>query len=144
MKDRTAELLAPPCDFHDLETLVRGRIREIIHEILDEELEASLGASRHERHAGRKGYRHGSRPPRQLVTSFGPVEVKVPRGRLQTETGTEEVESQVVRRYERRTRRLDAAMLTSYLVGANTRKVKLALRPLVEGTAMSQNAFPVW
>jgi len=34
MRDRSAELLAPPADFHDLETLVRGRIREMIDEIL--------------------------------------------------------------------------------------------------------------
>jgi transposase-like protein len=140
MKDRTAELLAPPRDFHDLETLVRGRIREIIDEILGEELEAALGAGRHERTPERRGYRHASRPPRRLLTSFGPVEVELPRGRIKTGTGTREFESQVVRRYERRTRRLDAAMMTSYLVGTNTRKVRLALRPLVEGTGMSRSA----
>jgi transposase-like protein len=59
---------------------------------------------------------------------------------VKTESGTEEFESQVVRRYERRTRRLDAAMITSYLVGTSTRKVKLALRPLVEGTALSRSS----
>ena len=140
MKDRTAELLAPPWDFHDLETLVRGRIREIIDEILDQELEASLGAASHERVPERRGFRHGSRPPRKLMTSFGPVEVRVPRGRLRTETGSKEFESRIVRRYERRTRRLDAAMITSYLMGTNTRKVRLALKPLVEGTAMTRSA----
>lgn len=140
MRDRIAELLAPPRDFHDLETLIRGRIRGIIDEILGEELEAALGASDHERTPDRKGYRHGSRPPRTLMTSLGPTEVEIPRGRIKTETGTKEFESQIVRRYERRTRRLDAAMITSYLVGANTRKVRLALKPLVEGTAMSRSA----
>ena len=140
MKDRTAELLAPPPDFHDLETLVRGRIREMIVEILDEELESALGASSHERTPARTGYRHGSRPPRRLMTSFGPVQVEVPRARVKTETGTKEFKSEIVRRYARRTRRLDAALITSYLVGTNTRKVRLALRPLVEGTAMSRSA----
>jgi len=140
MRNRTAELLAPPPDFHDLETLVRGRIREIIDEILEEELEAALGAGRYERTPERRGYRHASRPPRRLMTSFGPAEVELPRGRIKTETGTKEFKSQIVRRYERRTRRLDAAMITSYLVGTNTRKVSLALKPLVEGTAMSRSA----
>jgi transposase-like protein len=31
-------------------------------------------------------------------------------------------------------------MITSYLVGTNTRKVRLALKPLVEGTALSRSA----
>ncbi|MFH1765505.1 MAG: IS256 family transposase [Gemmatimonadota bacterium] len=141
MKDRSAELLAPPRDFHDLETLIRGRIRSAIVEILDEELETALGAGGHERTPGRTGYRHGSLPPRVLMTAFGPEEVEVPRGRLKTETGTEEFKSQIIRRYERRTRRLDAALLNSYLMGANTRKIRLALKPLVEGTALSRSAI---
>lgn len=140
MKDRITDLLAPPGDFHDLETLIRGRIRQILDQILEEELEAALGAGRHERSPDRKGYRHASRPPRTLMTSLGPVQIQVPRGRLKIEGGTEEFQSQIVRRYERRTRRVDAALITSYLVGANTRKVMLALKPLVEGTAMSRSA----
>jgi putative transposase len=140
MKDRTAQLLAPPADFHDLETLVRGRVREMIVDILDEEVEGALGASHRERTQARTGYRHGSRPPRRLMTSFGPVEVEVPRARLRTTTGTQEFTSDIVRRYARRTRRLDAALVTSYLTGTNTRKIRLALKPLVEGTAMSRSA----
>jgi len=140
MKQSTAELLAPPVGFRDLETLIRGRIRDLISEIVEAELSAALGAESHERTAERRGYRHGARPPRTLVTSFGPTKVAVPRGRLRTETGTKEFESVIVRRYERRTRRLDAAMLTSYLSGTNTRKIRLALQPLVEGTALSRSA----
>ena len=141
MKDATAELLSPPRDFLDLETLVRGRIREMMKAILDEELASALGAASHERLPGRRGYRHGSRPPRKLVTSLGPVEIEMPRGRLQTPEGTEEFSSRIVRRYERRTRRVDAALISSYLVGANTRKVRLALAPLLEGTALSRSAI---
>jgi transposase-like protein len=140
MRDRTAQLLAPPADFYDLETLVRGRVREMIVDILDEEVESALGASLRERTEARTGYRHGSRPPRRLMTSFGPVEVAVPRARLRTTTGTQEFTSEIVRRYARRTRRLDAALVTSYLTGTNTRKIRLALKPLVEGTAMSRSA----
>jgi transposase-like protein len=140
MKDRSPSLLSPSADFRDLETLIRGRIRELVDVILDQELNSAVGAGSHERVETRKGYRHGSRPPRMLMTSFGPIEVAVPRARLQTETGTKEFESEIVRRYERRTRRLDAAMLTSYLAGTNTRKIQLALRPIVEGTAMSRSA----
>jgi transposase-like protein len=113
----------------------------MIDEILEEELGSALRASSHERVPERTGYRHGYRPPRKLLTSFGAVEVEVPRARVKTETGTKEFESRIVRRYERKTRRLDAALLTSYLMGTNTRKVKLALRPLVEGTGLSRSAI---
>jgi putative transposase len=140
MKDRSALLLTPPGDFRDLETLVRGRLREAIVEILEEELEVALGAGSYQRTAARTGYRHGTRPARRVLTSLGPVSVEVPRGRVRTEEGTKEFESVIVRRYERRTRRVDAAVLTSYLVGANTRKVGLALKPLVEGTGLSRSA----
>jgi transposase-like protein len=71
---------------------------------------------------------------------LGPVEIELPRARLKTATGTREFQSQLVGRYERRTRRLDAALLSSYFAGTNTRKVKLALKPLVGGTAMSKSA----
>lgn len=77
------------------------------------------------------------------MTSFGPVEVEVPRARLQTATGTPEFTSDIVRRSAWRTRRLDAALVASYLTGTNTRKIRLALKPLVEGTAMSRSAVSV-
>lgn len=112
----------------------------MIGAIFEEEVSAALGAGRHERGEHRLGHRHGSSPPRQLVTSLGPVEIELPRARLKTPTGTREFQSQIVGRYERRTRRLDAALLASYFAGTNTRKVKLALKPLVGGTAMSKSA----
>jgi putative transposase len=136
----SAELLSPQAHFHDLETLLRSRVRELIATILDEEVTAALGAGPHDRDAERQGYRHGHRPARKLVTSLGPVAIEVPRARLRTEAGTEEFQSRIVSRYERRTRRVDAALLSCYLAGANSRKVKLALKPLVEGTAVSRSS----
>jgi len=141
LNENTADLLNPQANFHDLETLVRGRVRDLIATILDEEITAALGAGSHERGSERRGYRHGHRPARKLVTSLGPVEIEVPRARMGVEDGTEEFQSQVVSRYRRRTRRVDAALLSCYLAGANSRKVKLALRPLVEGTALSRSAL---
>jgi len=141
MTENTADLLDPQAHFHDLETLVRSRVRDLIAAILEEEITAALGAGSHQRGSERRGYRHGHRPARNLVTSLGPVEVEVPRARLRAEGGSEEFQSRIVSRYRRRTRRVDAALLSCYLAGANTRKVKLALRPLVEGTAMSRSAL---
>lgn len=141
MDEHTAELLNPQANFHDLETLVRSRVRDLIAAILDEEVTAVLGAGPHDRGAERRGYRHGHRPARKLVTSLGPVEIEVPRARVGTEDGVEEFQSRIVPRYRRRTRRVDAALLSCYLVGANSRKVKLALQPLVEGTELSRSAL---
>jgi transposase-like protein len=75
-----------------------------------------------------------------LVTGYGPIEITVPRARIQTGEGMQEFQSEVVPRYQRRSRRVNASVLACYLAGANTRKVKLALRPLTEGTALSRSA----
>ncbi len=53
-------------------------MRGFIEQLLEEELEAALGRGRYERGATSKGHRHGRRP-RQLVTTFGPLELSVPR-----------------------------------------------------------------
>jgi transposase-like protein len=59
---------------------------------------------------------------------------------MKTGEGMQEFQSDIVPRYQRRTRRVDASVLACYLAGTNTRKVKLALRPLTEGTALSRSA----
>lgn len=140
MNDRTSQLLKPPVNFRDLETLLRRDVREKIAMILDEEIRAAIGADDHERVETRKGYRHGTAKARKLVTSFGPTTIEAPRARMKTPEGLKEFESQIVRRYERRTERVDAALVNCYLVGVNTRKVKLALRPLLEGSALSASS----
>ena len=102
-------------------------------------MDAALGAGSYERIDGRRGYRHGHKPARTVVTGFGVTEVTQPRARLRTEAGYEEFEGQLLGRYERRTKDVDAAILSCYLSGTNTRKIKLALRPLFKGTAMSRS-----
>ena len=67
--------------FDPLEEAVRLQVRGFIEELLQEELEAALGRGRYERGEAAKGHRHGRRP-RQLVTTFGPLELSVPRARL--------------------------------------------------------------
>ena len=69
--------------FDPLEEAVRLQVRALIEELLEEELRAALGRSRyeHERPGSATGHRHGRRP-RQLVTTFGPLELSVPRARL--------------------------------------------------------------
>ena len=64
--------------FDPLEEAVRLQVRGFIEELLEEELEAALGRGRYERSSAGKGHRHGRRT-RQLVTTFGPLELSVPR-----------------------------------------------------------------
>src|SRR5581483_12351408 len=101
---------------HDLiEATMRSRIRETIEVLVDEELPAALGAVTSARvGAVRPGYRHGTRE-RQLTTSLGRATFAFPRGRLtQADGTTTEWRSHVVPRYQRRTRRVDEAVLGLY------------------------------
>ena len=123
-----------------LEALMRERIRATIEALVEEELTIALGATRSARVGGpRQGYRHGTRP-RTLTTSLGPTTMALPRARLQTPTGTREWRSQLIPRYQRRTTRVDEALLGVYLSGTNTRRIKAALAPVLRGGPLSKDA----
>ncbi|MBV1800595.1 transposase [Siccirubricoccus sp. G192] len=126
-------LFAGEAWFDPIEAGLRGRIRGLIEEMVEQELEAALGRGRYERAGGAVGHRHGHRR-RQLTGSFGPVELAVPRARLQAEDGsTREWRSAVLPRYARRTRQAEALIASAYLAGTNTRRVQRALAALVPG-----------
>jgi transposase-like protein len=120
MKKSTSPIEIPQLPFSIIEAKIGGRIREIIEACLGEEVDAALGAGSYERTDGRRGYRHGHKPSRTVVTSFGVTEVSQPRARIKTVKGYEEFEGQLLGRYERRTKDVDAAILSCYLAGANT------------------------
>lgn len=124
-----------------IEARMRSRIRETIEAIVEDELEAALGAERSARVGdARQGYRHGVRE-RMLTTSLGPATIAMPRARIRQADGTaREWRSATVRRYERRTTRVDEAILGVYLAGGNTRRIKGALAPLLRGGPLSKDA----
>lgn len=124
-----------------LETLIRRRARGLIDAIVEEELEAVLGAAESARvGSARQGYRHGTRE-RTLTTSLGPTTFAMPRARLRTGEGaTAEWRSELVPRYQRRSERVDEAILGVYLSGTNTRRIKGALAPLLRGGPLSKDA----
>lgn len=124
-----------------LEQAMRLRIRATIEELVKEELDAALGATKSARVGEqRQGYRHGTRE-RTLTTSLGPTPFAMPRARIQQADGTRaEWRSDSVRRYERRTTRVDEAILGVYLAGGNTRRIKGALAPLLKGGPLSKDA----
>src|SRR5215216_656395 len=91
--------------FDPIETEVRARARTFIEELIRGELDAALARPRYgrgqkaadEASASVSGHRHGSRT-RSLTGTFGPVEIEVPRARLNTpEGGTREWKSQALR-----------------------------------------------
>src|SRR2546428_4560746 len=124
-----------------LETVIRRRARGLIDAIIEEELEAALGAAESARvGSARQGYRHGTRE-RTLTTSLGPTTFAMPRARLRTAEGaTVEWRSDLVPRYQRRSERVDEAILGVYLSGTNTRRIKGALAPLLRGGPLSKDA----
>ena len=70
-------LFAGAAWFDPIEAGIRERVRGFIEELLEQELTAALGRGKSERASGEpKGYRNGTRG-RQLLGSFGPVEVEV-------------------------------------------------------------------
>jgi transposase-like protein len=124
-----------------LEDLLRERIRATIEVIIEEELEAALGAAASQRVGPvRAGYRHGKRA-RTLTTSLGATTIALPRARIEDDDGRRrEWRSQMIPRYQRRTERVDEAILGVYLSGTNTRRLRGALSPLLRGAPLSKDA----
>ncbi|RPH56713.1 MAG: hypothetical protein EHM89_15030 [Acidobacteria bacterium] len=124
----------------DLETQLRQHVREAIETVLEAELTSALRSARHERTERREGYRHGALQ-RTITTGDGLRELEVPRGRIRQEDGTtKEFRSQLLPRYARRTRDVDAAILGSYLAGTNSRRIRTALKPLLGERHLSKSA----
>lgn len=140
MAQSTSPLQVVPSP-EDIRRLLRSKVLTAIHEVLDEELEAVLGSGRYERTQGRRGYRHGSER-RRITTEVGPVELEVPRGRIvQSDGTTAEVQSTILPCYQRRTQRVNEALLGAYLAGANTRRIRRALEPLLGEANLSKSSI---
>src|SRR5260370_138859 len=111
--------------FDPLEGAVRERIRGFIEEMLEAELDAALQRRRYDRRGPAHGHRHGHRE-RQLIGTFGPVTVSVPRARLAEADGrTSEWRNRTIPSYKRLTKRAEALVAATYLAGTNTRRVFL-------------------
>ena len=126
---------------HDLERVslgelihqyVRGAIETAVHE----ELRAALGVQPYERHPARRGYRNGTKT-RTLTGPSGPLALSVPRATL---FGGREWTSTLLPRYQRRLPEVNEAIAATYLAGANTRRIRGALQPLLKGAPLSKSA----
>lgn len=138
--------------FDPIETEVRVCARRFIEELIHGELDAVLARPRYERSkkpgeevkVGVTGHRHGSRT-RSLTGTFGPIEIAVPRARLNAADGkTAEWKSQALRAYQRRTLAADALIAGCYLAGTNTRRVRRALGALFGGAVGKDIVSRTW
>jgi transposase-like protein len=142
---QAASLFAGEAWFDPIEAGIRERIRGFIEALFEEELTAALGRGRCERSVGvPMGYRNGTRE-RNLLGSFGPVQVSVPRARMADgEGGTREWRSSALPRYARMTRQVEALIAGAYLAGTNTRRVKRALAALFRGAVGKDVVSRTW
>ena len=138
--------------FDPIEVEVRDRARQFIEELIRGELDEALARPRYgrskaagdEERAGVVGHRHGSRK-RSLTGTFGPVEIEVPRARLNIPEGkTAEWKSRTLRAYQRRTLAADALIASCYLAGTNTRRVRRALAALFGGAVGKDTVSRTW
>lgn len=119
---------------------LRGRIREMILELTEAELNEVLAARWYKRSLERRGYRHGKKL-RSVTTGLGTAVIEMPRARLIEDGQQREWQSHLIGRYQRRAPSVDSALLGAYLAGANGRRIRGALSPLLRGAALSKSAI---
>lgn len=116
-----------------LERLARNAAQRIIQEALELEVSEFLERGRYGKtdSTNFRGYRNGHHQPRVISTSFGSLEVKVPR----VSDNKEAFESQLVKPYKRRSEGLDCLFPNLFVEGLATRDFEPALRFLVGESA---------
>ena len=123
-----------------LSEVLRSRVREMILTLAEAELGEVLAAQPYERRSDRRGYRNGKRE-RSISTGLGRAVIELPRARLREGGEEKEWQSMLIERYQRRARSVDSALLGCYLSGANGRRIRGALSPLLRGAALSKSAI---
>jgi transposase-like protein len=123
-----------------LSEALRGKVREMILTLAEAELSEVLAAMPYERKGERRGYRNGKRE-RWVSTGLGATAIELPRARLSEGGERKEWQSRLIERYQRRARSVDSALLGCYLSGANGRRIRGALSPLLRGAPLSKSAI---
>lgn len=122
-----------------LGAMIHEAVRAAVERAVEEELEAALGARFYARTEDRRGHRNGSRS-RSLTGPTGKFEMNVPRATMFAEGGSEEWRSTIVPRYSRRLVEVNEAVTAAYLSGANSRRIRGALSPLLRDAPLSKSA----
>ena len=130
--------------FDPLEAGIRQHIRGFIENLLEEELAATLRRGRYDRSTAAAGHRNGHRD-RQLLGTFGPITVSVPRARVTGSNGRQaEWRSQTLPAYKRLTVQAERLIAGAYLAGTNTRRVRRALAALFGGAVGKDTVSRTW
>lgn len=121
-KEKTGSATESPRLFVD-EGLLSELVRSVVRNVLEEEVTRHLAAAPHERSAGRRGYRNGTKP-RTMKTSVGKLEFDVPQVR---ESG---FRTQLFDRWQRSDKALVSAMQEMVVAGVSTRGVSTVLEEM--------------
>ena len=118
-----------------LTEVLRAGARQLVGHAVEAEVAALLAAyADHRTETGRRRLvRHGHGPEREILTGIGPVPVRRPKVRDRGGGGEDRIRfsSTILPRFARRTRSLDAALPTLYLLGVSSGDFGEALSELV-------------
>ncbi len=119
-----------------LERLVREGARKMLQDALEAEVDDFLGRARYQRAPAYRGYRNGHMPKRTIGVGMGAVEVSLPRvSDVPAEVSSDGFHSEVVSRYQRRSRTQARLLARLYLEGLASGDFEPVFRALVGETA---------
>jgi transposase-like protein len=119
-----------------LERLVREGARKMLQDALEVEVDEFLGRARYQRTGGYRGYRNGHLPKRTIGVGMGAVEVRLPRvSDVPAEVSADGFHSEVISRYQRRSRTQARLLARLYLEGLSSGDFEPVFRALVGKTA---------
>ena len=128
-----------------LEMVVREGARKMLQTALELEVDDFLGRRRYQRTGGGtlRGYRNGYQPERTIGVGMGAVEVSLPRvSDVPPEVSSDGFHSEIVNRYQRRSRTQARLMARLYLEGLSSGDFEPVFRALVgETAALSPNSI---
>jgi transposase-like protein len=113
----------------NLEAMVRNAAQKMIQGVLDSEVDEFLQRLKYDKTEvdNFTGYRNGYHKKREVATAVGGLKVRVPR----VSDNSEPFQSQVVKKYKRRSEGLDNLFPRLFVEGLATRDFEPALRFLV-------------
>jgi len=103
--------------WQEIKQLHKEHLKYLIENAILSELELFVGCGKYERGNGRKCYRNGYYE-RLVATTLGEMPIKYPRLRY------ESFQSRFIEKYSRRTKEIDYAILTCFVLGGSVRKTK--------------------
>ncbi|MBA2679003.1 MAG: IS256 family transposase [Ktedonobacteraceae bacterium] len=127
-----------------IEALVRRGAQVMLEAALEQEVREYLERARHQRSGQEtefRGYRNGSAKERKLTIGSGTIKIKAPRV-SDVPAQQEPFESQIVKRYQRRSLSLQEVFPKLFIEGLATRDFEPALRCLMgEEAALSPSTI---